>query len=315
MCAEKLINFAIKLLFPLSFIPLASAKENEVVNGYVKDLISANTKNEVEGSDLWLLHGHGGYLLRTRMDVNGDGTQELFLSSTLTMQGYQQIWEVYDNLPDGQIRKYNGAIVTSDMWPANSGVSTILLSLEPPDKDLEIHNNPKYYPINQFTFIFPNIDETHTNLSEEDVEALKPEREKRRGKIESILLADYLNNPNAKWTIDGDFQLDENGCAFLEESKERSKMNTDLTPQKALSLLAHLKNEKTPQKPSLQLQKPVTSQSRSTLSSNPVQPNPPSKTIQEFPFRWPMVLAFVGFLASMSYWHFSRRNGKRRKGL
>jgi hypothetical protein len=95
----------------------------------------------------------------------------------------------------------------------------------------------KYISMSRFRFNFPEINETTTYVSEDEAIKLQPTDPGKLPELQAILLADYLTNPDAKWSDVTELKLDSSDSYYLEEDKDRAEKNTAFTPQVALSQL------------------------------------------------------------------------------
>ena len=92
--------------------------------------------------------------------------------------------------------------------------------------------------------------------AEKEAGMLRPAKPDQLPKLQAILLADYLTNPEDKWNGMTQWTLGENDCLIRQEDKERAEKNTDFTPQIALKLLTRLQS-KPPSETSSELIKTV----------------------------------------------------------
>lgn len=171
------------------------------------------------------------------MDVTGDGVAEQFITTSLTSTKHVAEWTVFDVILAGALRAYEGAIrLPSDsIWVATEAKSISLVYLAAPDREREQAGEEKSYPLFRFTFAFPKIKEALSYFSELEAAKLYPSDSGLVPKLEAILLADYLMNPESKWTSVSEWNLDANDRFFRQEDKERAAQNTAFTPQVALS--------------------------------------------------------------------------------
>jgi len=213
------------------------AQRDAAIDHFLVPILTASAADpNVEGWT-WTTNGNGGYLVRKLMDVTGDGRPELFVASTLQSTKYEHRWHVFDVPEDGTFRPYRTVLEHSFAWPIVEGGQTQLVYVMPPDNERLRDSDERPYPVQRYKFAFPNIIDAQTYASEAEVAKLRPTGPSQLPKLQSILLADYLTNPNAKWSDVTGWKLDANDCLYRPEDKERSVSNTAFTPQIALSKL------------------------------------------------------------------------------
>jgi hypothetical protein len=213
------------------------AQRNAAIDDFLTPILTASAADpNVEGW-IWETNGNGGYLVMKSMDVTGDGHPELFVASTLQSTKYEHRWHVFDVAEDGKLRPYRTTLEHSSAWPILEGDKTHLVYVRPPDRERMRESDEKPYPVSRFTFVFPEIKEAQTYVSEAEATKLRPSDLGQLPKLQAILLADYLTKPEAKWADVTEWKLDANDCFFRVEDKERAAKNTAFTPQVALSKL------------------------------------------------------------------------------
>lgn len=216
---------------------LSLAQQVVAINDYLKPIVSEIAADPNSGSWTWEINRNGGYLLRKSMDVTGDGQPELFVASTLQSTRHEEIWTVFDVAQDGTLRPYRTTLEHSSAWPIVEGDNTYLVYVMPPNKERLRDSDEKPYPVDRFAFAFPEITMSSSYVSEAEATKLRPSDPSLLPKLQAILLADYLTNPDAKWKDVAEWKQDANDCFFRSEDKERAAKNTAFTPQAALSHL------------------------------------------------------------------------------
>ena len=212
------------------------------IDDHLRPIVSSIAADPNAGGWTWETNRNGGYLLRTFMDVTGDGQPELFIATTLQGTRHKQSWKAFELSTNGAMRPYKGTLEYSSAWPLTEDGQTTLVYVSAPDKERLKKSDDSPYPVHRFSFTFPEIQETTSYVSEEEATKLNPDQ---LPKLESILLADYLTDPDAKWSEVTEWKLDGNDCFFREEDKERAAKNSVFTPQAALSRLGVVQTSST----------------------------------------------------------------------
>ena len=233
MPRSRIAILAALLAWPLT----GSAQQVSAITDYLKPIVSKIASDPNAGGWTWETNRNGGYLLRKAMDVTGDGRPELFVATTLQSTRHEQTWTVFDVAEDGTLRPYRTTLEQSSAWPIVEGDKTHLVYVLPPDKERMRESDEKLYPVYRFAFMFPEIKESLSYVSEAEVDKLRPSASEQLPKLQAILLADYLTKPNAKWADVTEWKLDANDCFFRPEDTERAMKNMDFTPQAALAML------------------------------------------------------------------------------
>jgi hypothetical protein len=223
----------------LALPSVCSAQQVSAITDYLKPIVSKIAADPNAGGWIWETNGNGGYLLRLAMDVTGDGVPELFVATSLTTSKHLAEWTVFDVNQSGAMRPYAKSIrlPADSVWTTAEAGSTALVYLGAPDRERERASDEKPFPVSRFTFVFPEIKEALTYVSEAEATKLRPSDLGQLPKLEAILLADYLTKPEAKWADVGEWKLDANGSFFRVEDQERAAKNAAFTPQVALSML------------------------------------------------------------------------------
>jgi hypothetical protein len=221
----------------LAWPSFTSAQQVSAITDFLKPIVSKIASDPNSGGWTWETNRNGGYLVRKSMDVTGDGQPELFVASTLQSTKHEQTWTVFDVAKDGTLRPYRTTLQHSSAWPIVEGDKMHLVYVLPPDKERMRESDEKPYPVSRFTFVFPEIKETLTYVSEAEATKFRPSDLGQLPKLQAILLADYLTKPEAKWADVTEWNLDANDSFFRVEDKERAAKNTAFTPEVALSKL------------------------------------------------------------------------------
>jgi len=221
----------------LACCQISLAKRDPAIDDFLNPIIHKIAADPNGGGWTWETNRNGGYLLRAWMDVNGDGRKELFVATTLQSAKYKQSWRAFEILENGIALPYNEVLEYSFAWPVTQDEKTCLVYVAPPDRERLKVNDERPYPVHRFTFNYPEIKKEISYANQQEAEQLRQIDPTQLPKLEAILLADYLTNPEAQWTKAVEFKMDANDCYYLEESKERAEQNSAFTPQVALSRL------------------------------------------------------------------------------
>lgn len=222
---------------------MAYAQRIAGIDDFLKPIVSKIAKDPDLERWTWKDNRNGGYLLRRFVDVNGDGRSEAFIVSTLESAKYVHVWHVFNVGTFGSMKPYEKTLRHYSAVPVKEDGKTCLLELPGPDKERMRISDPNPYPVHRYSFVFPKIEEVRSWVSEEEHISLEKDYERRLPQMEAILLADYLNDPAAEWSVvaEGELKMDAADCYYLEESKERAEKNKAFTPQVALVKLASLR--------------------------------------------------------------------------
>ncbi len=226
------------------------AQQAVAINDFLKPIVSKIAADPNVGGWTWEINRNGGYLLRKSMDVTGDGQPELFVASTLQSTRHEETWTVFDVAQNGTLRPYHTTLEHSFAWPIVEGNKTYLVYVLPPNKERLRDSDEKPYPVDRFAFAFPEITMSSSYVSEAEATKLRPSDPGLLPKLQAILLADYLTNPDAKWKDVAEWKQDANDCFFRSEDKERAAKNTAFTPQAALSHLGVVQKDVPARSPS-----------------------------------------------------------------
>lgn len=305
MPRNRIAIFAALLAWPLT----GSAQQVSAITDYLKPIVSKIASDPNAGGWTWEINRNGGYLVRKAMDVTGDGRPELFVASTLQSTRHEQIWTVFDVAKDGTLRPYCTTLEQSSAWPIVEGDKTHLVYVLPPDKERMRKSDENLYPVYRFAFTFPEIKKSLSYVSEAEAAKLGPSASEQLPKLQAILLADYLTNPDAKWADVTEWKLDANDCFFRQEDTERAKKNTDFTPQAALAMLVLA--QQVPQNgnsatPPTSL--PTVAQPRSPKAheSKPALPATSGKPITSTP--WGVILILIMAAIGLAWLLLKKRN-------
>ncbi len=299
MRTSRIKNF---ILTALLYIGVAEGKAVDTIPKPIRDYLHPILATEVDkqGNSLeWEATGNGGYLIRQFMDVDGDGNPELFLTSTLSTFGHQHYWKVFRISNDGQLQPYNQIVCffSGEIWIDKTHDRTRVVSLAPASKEDQMNLAPEdwKYPLYGFEFHYPNVIQSSVNILDAEAEKLRPSPVPKLPEFESVLLADYLTNPNAPWITLDDWKVNAHGYFMRTEDAERVSRNTAFTPQIAL---AKLDGVETP---------PIPPQQAPAETSPPPQDHPTHPTPPETPaskdkpltteapdIRWHLVVIALG---------------------
>lgn len=269
-------NRIIILTALLAWQSICFAQHASGIAQYLKPIVSKIAADPNVGGWTWETNGNGGYLLRMDMDVTGDGVSEMFITSSLTSVKNIAEWAVFDVNKDGEIRPYGNSIrIPADSaWTRTEDNTTSLIYLGAPDREREQVSDEKSYPAYRFSFAFPEIEASLTYISEEEAGKLRPADPSQLPRLQAILLADYLTNPDAKWVDVMEWKLDANDCFFRPEDKERAAKNVTFTPQVALSKLGVINSATPSRRKQTAIQQSDTDNSHNTKNSTKVTTPP-----------------------------------------
>lgn len=228
-------------MLALSELSLACfAQHVSDVEKYLRPIVSAQCENG-GGSWRWEIAGNGGYLVRALVDVNGDGRDVLFLTSSLTSGRYIAEWIVFDVSQTGVVKEYLSRLQfpVSSVWVAGSSGLAELVYLGVPDREMQT-NLPQEqwrHPIYKFSFSFPTILENRFEISDSDARKIKSTASYKALTFEAVLLADFLSEVDVKWVQVSEWKTDAADSFFVPDLHRRAKSNVTFTPQIALSKL------------------------------------------------------------------------------
>jgi len=211
----------------------AFADQQSIYVDYLKPLLRRETQ---AAPDVWDGAKSGGYLFRFKMDANGDGTKELFLTSSLEAFNLSATWRIFLETSSGQLVSFDKTV----RWPM-----TELRTERTPEglvfwqwsqdemtyyvtktsfRNGQVLSETKKVPFNQF------IDGEEAKLLK-STQVVQPE-------LESIALADFLRNPNHPWKKVDLKTLQANGMGYPVITTDVEQMKAiRMTPQLALSLI------------------------------------------------------------------------------
>jgi len=216
------------------------AQRDASIVGMLKPIVAKIAADPNVGSWEWEHNRNGGYLLRMQVEVTGDDRPELFVASTLQSSKYAHVWHVYDVTGDGELRPYRTTLSFISATPrTEKGMQFLDLFPFADEERLRI-SDEKPYRVVHYSFSYPTVKETTSFVSEADAIRLQPNEVSQLPKLQAILLADYLANPDAKWSQVVELKRDAGDYYFRPEDKERATKNVAFTPQAALSLLGQM---------------------------------------------------------------------------
>lgn len=216
------------------------AQREAMIDKFLSPIITASAADPNVEAWSWKMNRNGGYILRRTMDVTGDGQTEIFIASTLHSNRRGHYWKVFDLAKDGDMRQYEQGLDFGSAWPVTENGKTYLMQhpfpARPGDESFRAGDGNLYRVI-RHSFAFPDVRETTTYVSEAEAMKLRPTDPSELPKMQAILLADYLTNPDAEWSEVTELKLDGSDSYYIEENEERAEKNTAFTPQAALERL------------------------------------------------------------------------------
>ncbi|MCB1207152.1 MAG: hypothetical protein KDN18_23070 [Verrucomicrobiae bacterium] len=289
------------MALPFACLANGLAQREAVIDELLRPILTASAADPNVEAWNWEKNRNGGYLLRTTMDVTGDGQPEVFVASTLHSSRREHYWKIFDVADDGTMRPYEKGLNFSFAWPMIENNKVSLVYMAGANRDRMQAGEEKYLSVSRFVFTFPEISETTTYVSEEEAIKLQPTDPGQLPKLQAILLADYLTNPGAKWSDVTELKLDSSDTYYLEEDKERAEKNTAFTPQAALSQLgigqptpihqAEVNQSEQAASPSIPQQSAATKAKEPPLTPNDETPSPTRR-----PFVAVVIVAVLGLL-------------------
>lgn len=225
------------LALPFACLANGLAQREAVIDELLRPILTACAADPNVEAWNWEKNRNGGYLLRKSMDVTGDGRPEIFIASTLHSDRSGHSWNVFDVADDGTKRPYEGSFRFGYALPVTDSGERYLIKTVFDKERFRGGDEEQPYRLIRYLFTFPEISETTTYVSEDGAVKLQPADPGELPKLQAMLLADYLTNPDAKWSDVTELKLDASDSYYLEEDKERAEKNTAFTPQVALSQL------------------------------------------------------------------------------
>lgn len=235
MPRSRIALWVVVAAFPL----IGFANQDAAINSYLQPIISNIANDPNAGGWAWEANSNGGYLLRMEMDVNGDGQNEMFLTSSLTAVKRSAEWTVFDVDKSGTMRPYARTIElpADSVWPSGDQTSPSLIYVAAPSREREQASETAIFPVYRFAFAYPEIEKSLSYATEEAVTSLRPTDQDRLPKLQAILLADYLTGTNAAWSDVEEWKMDANDSFFRLEDHDRAATNTEFTPEAALKAI------------------------------------------------------------------------------
>lgn len=173
------------------------AQREAAINEFLRPILVASADDPNVEAWNWKRNRNGGYLLRKTMDVTGDERPELFIASTLHSHRWGHSWDVFDVSDDGAMRPYEKGLHFDSAWPVTESGGTILGNTIFDKERFREGAEERPYRITRYSFTFPSISETTAYVSQEEAVQLQPTYPGELPKLQAILLADYLINPDA----------------------------------------------------------------------------------------------------------------------
>lgn len=110
---------AMSLLIALSALTVAASGNISPLDIEIRRLLSEQLERYSSAQALsssWVGSGNGGYVIRTEVDLTGDGDPEVLVSSTVDMHKFSANWHVYSRDADGALRSYEGLYRAIVIW-------------------------------------------------------------------------------------------------------------------------------------------------------------------------------------------------------
>jgi len=231
MSRSRIITLALLLAHPAVGLAQRAAE----IDDFLKPIVTRIAADPNVGAWEWRANRNGGYLLRMMMDVTGDGKQEIFVASTLESSRWGHDWRVFNVSLDGMVRPYDTKVYFRNVTPLIENDRLSLVSFAGANRAREQAGDDKYLSVIRFVFSFPEIQDSLFYVDEEEARKFQTTDPSQLPKLQAILLADYLTNPEPGWADVTDLGQDSsNDCYYLEEDRERAEKNTAFTPQVAL---------------------------------------------------------------------------------
>lgn len=227
----------------------AQGQQDPGIIAYLKPVVSVHAADKNAGAWNWVAAGQGGYLMRMLMDVTGDGCPELFLATSLAQNGNAPQWTVFDVSSSRQMRPYSEVVSLMEgaLWVTKNGHSIELKCEWLPDFDSDEGVRNRSLPedevkhrISVLTFDFPTIEQGSILVTDGESQKMKSAPGVTKPRLETMLLADYLANPEAKWQPIAELQANSSSCFFRSEDAPRLERLRTFTPQAALERINEL---------------------------------------------------------------------------
>lgn len=218
------------LIFPLK------AQSSDVYLEYLKPLLEHETES---ASDVWENTGSGGYLFRFKLDIDGNGSNKLFVASSLWINNLDAQWAVFSENRSGKNTAYKGTIKVpiTQIVLEETAEGTSLLSWS--------QDRGKYF-VTSYTFNGNQIVKTNKEVPSSTIRAFEAGQNVKKiiPKLEAIHIADYLRDPAKKWMTVDPSALEGNAMGYIviPQDVERIK-DINLTPQMALKEVRQLMGE------------------------------------------------------------------------
>lgn len=224
----KLLLLLLGLVLGVTF-PLRAVEPNteKIFKDYVKTLISRETQT---AGDHWEGAGAGGYLFYFKFDINNDGNEELFLTSSLdSFKSYAE-WTVYHKTTQGKYVPYKNTVtlpIGGFSVEKNDG-PTVFVNCS--------SRGYKYYASRR-KLVGDTFQLEVNEISEKEYERLNsPESVQQvTPQLEAIHLVDFLHNPKQAWMEVDPKTLKTNGNGFVRIPKDEGRMKKfQMSPKAAL---------------------------------------------------------------------------------
>ena len=278
----------------------------EAIDDYIRPFIAKELPKSGNSAE-WDGTGNGGYLFRYRIDVTGDGRAELLVSNSLASFSNRSEWRVFDVSSTGELRAYEGniSLMADAVWVAKTGNTTELRCEWPPDFDSDEGLKNRLLPegavrhhVSRIGFAYPKIKDAEASVTDAEALSLKAGSTDAKPKLEVMLLADYLTNPNATWQLVPEWRSNSNDYFQRPEDAARIHELNSFTPQVAMSLLDAAQGDiqafPSPTLPTLQQVRTPKANSASvpkTPEATPTASTPNDKPTSSTP--WSMIVVLV----------------------
>ncbi len=211
----------------------AFADRKSIYVDYLKPLLKRETHS---APDVWNGAESGGCLFRFKMDVNGDGTKEMFLTSSLETFNLSATWKIFSETSSGQFIPFDKTV----RWPMTE------LRMERTPEGLffwQWSQDEMTYYVTRTSFRNGQVlSETMKVPFDQFIDGEEAKLLKRtqvvQPDLESIALADFLRNSNAPWKKVDFKTLQANGMDYPIITTDVEQMKSiRMTPQLALYLI------------------------------------------------------------------------------
>jgi hypothetical protein len=220
----------------MTIAPLMAIEPNleKIFRDYVKALIQREAKT---AEDRWENVGSGGYLFYFKYDINNDGNEALFITSSLDCFKSYADWTVFHKNAQGKYIPYKGTIRLPIEGFFLDKKDTSAVFVDSSSRGYTYYGRYQKLAGDTFQSEFKEISEKEYERlnSPESVQQVTPQ-------LEAIHLVDFLHNPKQAWMEVDSKTLKTNGNGFVRIPKDEGRMKKfQMSPKAALQEIEKLK--------------------------------------------------------------------------